>query len=225
MSWVQVVLSQLNEDVFDENVDEMDLLQKEWKNTMEKRIKEGYTDGAEAGKVIALQQGFNQGYKQGAEMMMPCGQLRGTLNALLSWCHFNEADSTVLSKINNLLDAVAKYEKHLHKQLNSLHQQPHLGDLLHSVEDMDISPALPTEEQFDESTIDKLCENDAGFNEKCCRNSSEVDSTKAEYCRRTKKQEDSEKPTLTLIKEHTVSLLEQLGLTLDMLQHIQELEG
>lgn len=42
-------------------------------------LQEGYTDGIEAGKQLALQEGFNQGYRQGAELMVTCGQFRGTL--------------------------------------------------------------------------------------------------------------------------------------------------
>uniref|UniRef100_A0A8V0Z3T5 YAE1 maturation factor of ABCE1 n=1 Tax=Gallus gallus TaxID=9031 RepID=A0A8V0Z3T5_CHICK len=79
MSWVQVVANRSNEDIFDEDADEMYPVQKEWNNTMRKRLKEGYRDGVEAGKELALQEGFNQGYRQGAELMVACGQFRGTL--------------------------------------------------------------------------------------------------------------------------------------------------
>ncbi|XP_074699468.1 protein YAE1 homolog isoform X5 [Strix aluco] len=97
MSWVQVAVSRSSEDIFDEDVDEMYLLQKEWNSTMKKRLKEGYRDGIEAGKELALQEGFNQGYRHGAELMVTCGQFRGTLNALLSWCHSNGRDSALNS--------------------------------------------------------------------------------------------------------------------------------
>ncbi|XP_032298438.1 protein YAE1 homolog isoform X2 [Coturnix japonica] len=80
MSWVQVVASRSNEDIFDEDADEMYPVQKEWNNTMKKRLKEGYRDGVEAGKELAIQEGFNQGYRQGAELMVTCGQFKGTLN-------------------------------------------------------------------------------------------------------------------------------------------------
>lgn len=39
MSWVQVVASRSNEDIFDEDADEMYPVQKEWNSTMEKRLK------------------------------------------------------------------------------------------------------------------------------------------------------------------------------------------
>lgn len=42
-------------------------------------FQEGYRDGLEAGKAVTLQQGFNQGYKESAEINMNYGKLRGTL--------------------------------------------------------------------------------------------------------------------------------------------------
>lgn len=42
-------------------------------------FQEGYRDGVDAGKAVTLQQGFNQGYKEGAEVIINYGLLRGTL--------------------------------------------------------------------------------------------------------------------------------------------------
>uniref|UniRef100_A0A8C3VPC6 Essential protein Yae1 N-terminal domain-containing protein n=1 Tax=Catagonus wagneri TaxID=51154 RepID=A0A8C3VPC6_9CETA len=67
-------------DVFDEEVDESLLVQREWRSHMQRRVKEGYRGGIEAGKAVTLQQGFNQGYKEGAEVIRNYGQLRGTLS-------------------------------------------------------------------------------------------------------------------------------------------------
>ncbi|XP_062971208.1 protein YAE1 homolog isoform X2 [Cynocephalus volans] len=83
MSWVRAAASVRgpgNEgDVFDEEADESLLVQREWRSQMQRRVKEGYRDGIDAGKAVALQQGFNQGYKEGAEVIINYGQLRGTL--------------------------------------------------------------------------------------------------------------------------------------------------
>ncbi|KAM7072480.1 protein YAE1 homolog isoform 2-T3 [Acridotheres tristis] len=168
MSWVQVAISQSNEDIFDEDADEMYLLQKEWNSTMKRRLKEGYRDGIEAGKELALQTGFNQGYKRGAEVMITCGQFKGTLNALLSWCHFNGHDSA-LSMINNLLDVIGKHEDDVLKYLNSTEeqQQPHLGHILDSVQDMDLNHTAGTE--YNEVTDGKH-EGCGSFSENICRN-------------------------------------------------------
>ncbi|NXX78089.1 YAED1 protein, partial [Urocolius indicus] len=219
MSWVKVAVNRSSEDVFDEDANEMYLLQKEWNITMKKRLKEGYMDGVEAGKELALQEGFNQGYRQGAELMVTCGQFRGTLNALLSWCHFNGHDSA-LSKINSLLDVVGKHEDDVLKYLNSIEQQPHLGHLLDSVEDMDLNHTDPAGTECSENEAGKHEDVDSS-GENFCRNNGEVGSllseSKAKLCT------GPERSTLAWVKEQTVWLVEQLGLSLDMLHHVKQL--
>lgn len=39
MSWVQIAVNQSIEDIFDEDADEMCVVQKEWNSTMKKRLK------------------------------------------------------------------------------------------------------------------------------------------------------------------------------------------
>ncbi|XP_062368260.1 protein YAE1 homolog isoform X2 [Cinclus cinclus] len=221
MSWVQVAVSQSSEDVFDEDADEMYLLQKEWNSAMKKRLKEGYRDGIEAGKELALQTGFNQGYRQGAELMITCGQFKGTLNALLSWCHFNGHDSA-LSMINNLLDVVGKHEDDVLKYLNSTEeqQQPHLGHILDSIQDMDLNHTAGTEYKEVEDGKHK----DSGSSSKnICRNNGEAGSWQSE-CSKANLCTDPEKSALAWVKKQTVWLVEQLGLSLDVLHHVQQLE-
>ncbi|NXJ55912.1 YAED1 protein, partial [Spizaetus tyrannus] len=219
MSWVQVAVSQSSEDIFDEDADEMYLLQKEWNSTMKKRLKEGYRDGIEAAKELALQEGFNQGYRHGAELMVTCGQFRGTLNALLSWCHFNGCDSA-LSKINNLLDVVGKHEEDVLKYLNSI-EQPHVGHILESVQDMDLNPTAPAGTEYNEVIAGKH-EDIGSFGENTCRNNDEVGSLQSE-CSKAKLCTDPERSTLAWVKEQTIWLVEQLGLSLDILHHVQQL--
>ncbi|KAF1414365.1 Yae1 domain-containing protein 1, partial [Spheniscus humboldti] len=220
MSWVQVAVSRSSEDIFDEDADEMYLLQKEWNSAMKKRLKEGYRDGIEAGKELALQEGFNQGYRHGAELMVTCGQFRGTLNALLSWCHFNGHDSA-LSEINNLLDVVGKHEEDVLKYLNSIEQQPHLGHILDSVQDMDLNHTAPAGTEYNEVKAGK--HKDVGSSgENICRNSGEVGSLQSE-CSKAKLCTDPERSTLAWVKKQTVWLVEQLGLSLDILHHVQQL--
>ncbi|NWR00427.1 YAED1 protein, partial [Paradoxornis webbianus] len=216
MSWVQVALSQSTEDIFDEDADEMYLLQKEWNSTMKKRLKEGYRDGIEAGKELALQTGFNQGYRHGAKLMITCGQLKGTLNALLSWCHSNGRDSA-LCTINNLLDVIEKHEDEVLKYLNSTEEQPHLGHILDSVQDMDLNHTAGTE--YKEV---KDGEDFGSSSENICRNNGEVGSFQSE-CSKADLCTDPEKSTLAWVKKQTVWLVEQLGLPLDVLHHVQQL--
>ncbi|KAJ6662065.1 hypothetical protein lerEdw1_012912 [Lerista edwardsae] len=219
MSWVRSALSQASEDVFDEDADEMDVAQKEWRSAMEKRVKEGYREGIEAGKELTLQQGFNQGYKEATKLMFSFGQLKGTVSALLSWCHHNGCDSTVLNKMTELLNEVRKYEEGVLNNLNYTHLQPHIGDLLDTIEDMDLGPALSPEQQRNGTTSRKICETDMEFNGQCCKNN-RTNSFQSECCRRTK-DTDSKRPTFNWLKEKTVSLVAQLGLSLDTVEHIQ----
>ncbi|NXJ65793.1 YAED1 protein, partial [Rostratula benghalensis] len=217
MSWARVAASQSGEDIFDEDADEMYLLQKEWNITMKKRLKEGYRDGIEAGRELALQEGFNQGYRCSAELMVTCGQFRGTLNALLCWCRLNGHDSA-LSKINNLLDVIGKHEEDVLKYLNSI-EQPHLGQILDSVQDMDLNHMSPGETEHDEVEAGKhkdVC----SFGENVCKNNGEVCSLQ---CSKTKLCTHPERPTLAWVKKQTIWLVEQLGLSLDILHHIQQL--
>ncbi|NXG20400.1 YAED1 protein, partial [Grallaria varia] len=214
MSWVQAAVSQANEDIFDEDADEMDLLQKEWNSTMGKRLKEGYRDGVEAGKEHALQKGFNQGYRHGAQLMITCGQFKGTLNALSSWCHFNGHDSA-LSKINNLLDVVGKHEEDVLKYLNSIEEQPHLGHILDSFQDMDLNHTASAGTESKEVKDGKE-EDCSSSSENICRNNSEAGSLQSECTA-------PERSTLAWVKKQTVCLVEQLGLSLDILHHVQQL--
>ncbi|NWV41027.1 YAED1 protein, partial [Grantiella picta] len=218
MSWVQVSVSQSNEDIFDEDADEMYLLQKEWNSTMKNRLKEGYRDGIEAGKELALQKGFNQGYRHGAKLMITCGHFKGTLNALLSWCHFNGRDSA-LSMINNLLDVVGRHEDDVLKYLNSAEEQPHLGHILDSVQDMDLSDTAGTEYK---EVKDGKYEDCGSCGENTCRTNGEVSSLQFE-CSKANLCTDPKKSTLAWVKKQTVWLVEQLGLSPDILHHVQQL--
>ncbi|NWQ70391.1 YAED1 protein, partial [Neopipo cinnamomea] len=220
MSWVQAAVSQSNEDIFDEDADEMYLLQKEWNSAMKKRLKEGYRDGVEAGKELALQKGFNQGYRHGAKLMITCGQFKGTLNALLSWCHFNGHESA-LSKISNLLDVVGKHEEDVLKYLNSTEEQPHLRHVLDSVEDMDLNHTASAGTDYKE-VIDGKPEDGGSSRENICRNNGDAGSLQSE-CSKANLCTDPERSTLAWVKKQTVWLVEQLGLPLDILHHVQQL--
>ncbi|XP_054846772.1 protein YAE1 homolog [Eublepharis macularius] len=212
MSWVQSAVNQMNDEVFDEDADEMGIAQKEWKSTMEKRVKEGYREGVEAGKQLTLQQGFNQGYGEAAKIMFSCGQLKGSLSALLSWCYNNQCDSSALNKVTDLLNKTEKYEEDTIKDLSGRHpQQPSFADLLDTVEDMELGHALSSEEQCN-GIREQVSENGAQFCGQSCTNSG-TNSFQSKCCRRPEEHKDSERPTLAGLKEQTVALMEQLGLS------------
>ncbi|XP_066128213.1 protein YAE1 homolog [Saccopteryx bilineata] len=226
MTWVQAAsLGPGGEeagDVFDEEADESLLVQREWRSHMQRRVKEGYRDGVEAGKADTLQQGFNQGYKEGAEVIINYGQLRGTLSALLSWCHLHDNSSSLISKINNLLDAVGQCEEYVLKHLKAITPQPHLVDLLDSIQDMELHHVVPAEKKTDEAEDKRLCENDAELNKNCAKSHSGVDCSSLECCG-TQGYAHSENPSITWILEQTASLVKQLGLSVDIFQHLKQL--
>ncbi|XP_005397788.1 PREDICTED: yae1 domain-containing protein 1 isoform X1 [Chinchilla lanigera] len=226
MSWFQAAQSVGKTgdqgDVFDEDADESLVVQREWRSHMQRRVKEGYRDGVDAGKAVALQQGFNQGYKEGAEVIMNYGQLRGTLSALLCWCHLRDNSSTLISKINNLLDAVGQCEEYVLTHLKSITSQPHVGDLLDSIEDMDLCHVVPAEKKIDEAKDERLYENNAEFNKNCGNSPGRASCSYLEGCR-TKEPAHSANPSLTWILEQTASLVTQLGVSVDVLQHLKQL--
>ncbi|XP_061443828.1 protein YAE1 homolog [Rhineura floridana] len=222
MSWVQSAISQQSEDVFDEDADDMDIAQKEWKSAMEKRVKEGYREGIEAGKLLTLQQGFTQGYKEAARRMNSCGQLKGTISALSSWCHHNGCSSVMLNEMTDLLNELRKYEEYMFRDLNSTHLQPQVEDLLDTIEGMDLDYALSPAKQYSGT---EFCENGTEFSEQYCRNDSGTDSFQDEHCRRRKEGTDYKGPTFTCLKEKIVNLVEQLGLSPDTIDHIQLLQS
>ncbi|XP_012509986.1 PREDICTED: yae1 domain-containing protein 1 [Propithecus coquereli] len=226
MSWVQAAASVQGPgdegDVFDQEADESLPVQREWQSHMQRRVKEGYREGIDAGKAVALQQGFNQGYKEGAEVIINYGQLRGTLSALLSWCHLHDNSSTSISKINNLLDAVGQCEEYMLKHLTSVTPQPQVVDLLDSIEDMDLCHVVPAQKKIVEAKDERLCENNAEFNKNCSKHPSGIDGSYLQCCR-TQEHAHSENPNLTWILEQTTSLVKQLGVSVDVLQHLKQL--
>ncbi|XP_055969499.1 protein YAE1 homolog [Sorex fumeus] len=223
MSWVQAVPAALGAgvdgDVFDEDADESLLVQREWQSHMQRRIKEGYRDGVDAGKALTLQQGFNQGYKEGAEAVLNYGQLRGTLSALLAWCHLHDSTAPLMGKIRDLLDAVGQCEECVLRRLDAITPQPCVVDLLDSIQDMDLCHGLSAKGDTDEAKERRLCESNVGFNKDCSKNA-ECSSL---GCFQTQEHILSEKTGLTWILEQTDSLVKQLGVPVDVLQHLKQL--
>lgn len=142
-------------------------------------------------------------------------------SALLSWCHLNGHDSA-LRKINNLLEVIGKHEEDLLKCLNSVQLQPNVGDILDSIQDMDLSHIAPAGVDCSEVKAEKYG-HVGSSDENCCRNNGEDVSLQFD-CNREKLFTDPDKSTLAWVKKQTVWLVEQLGLSLDILHHIQQLE-
>ncbi|KAG8139510.1 hypothetical protein E2320_002277, partial [Naja naja] len=185
--------------------DEMDIAQKEWKSAMEKRVKEGYREGVDAGKVVTLQQGFNQGYKEAVRVMFECSQLKGTISALLSWYHHNKHSPAMLNEMTDLLNQLRIYEGLMLKNLNCVNPQPSVGYLLHTLNDMDLDHEYCAVEQHS-ITCAELTKNS-------CRNNG-TDSFQNE-CGSTEDHKGSERASLSWLKGRTASIMEQFGLSSD----------
>lgn len=140
-------------------------------------------------------------------------------SALLSWCHFNGHDSA-LCTVHNLLDVIGKLEDEVLKYLNSTEEQPHLGHILDSVQDMDLNHTAGTEYKEVKNGKHEDC---GSSGENICRSNGEVGSFQSE-CSKASLCTDPEKSTLAWVKKQTVRLVEQLGLSLDILHHVQQLE-
>lgn len=115
---------------------------------------------------------------------------------------------------------VRKHEDDMLKYLNSTEEQPHLGHILASVQDMDLNHTAGTDYR---EVKDVKHEDYGSFGENICRNNGEVGSLQSE-CSKANLFTDPEKSTLAWVKKQTVWLVEQLGLSLDILHHVQQLE-
>ncbi|XP_030623393.1 OTU deubiquitinase with linear linkage specificity a [Chanos chanos] len=137
MSWVRAVASS-GEDVFDEDMDDIGLQNKEWKHNMEKRAKDGYRDGVDAGKEASLQIGFNMGYREGAVKMKSIGQLKGIVSALQCWYQSHDPGTPALSSIAELLRRVEEHEEAVIAAMRKAQERPppSVTDVTETMEDL-----------------------------------------------------------------------------------------
>ncbi|KAE8597308.1 hypothetical protein XENTR_v10016424 [Xenopus tropicalis] len=220
MAWVRTALEiqQLGgeAEVFDEDGDEMRLLQRDWQLSMEKRIKEGYVDGIEAGKENSLQTGFNFGYKVGVNLLKHYGELKGILSALLAWCQLHKTKDAASGKLHELLTSLDQCEEQIVKDLSSFYKGAQPSDLLHCVEDM----ALISHEHRCELNEPGSC---AGSRNCCTSQDSNGSSTFR--CMNTNYISDSTKEELCKIFKETLLVAEQLDISAELLYYIQTLNN
>ncbi|KAG8442768.1 hypothetical protein GDO86_011543 [Hymenochirus boettgeri] len=219
MAWVRSSAAEKQkareEDAFDEDGDEMGVLQREWRKSMKKRMKEGYLDGIDAGKENSLQTGFNTGYQIGVNLLMPCGKLRGTLSALLTWCQLHMQENTIMEKLGELLTAVCQCEGQIVKGLSSIYKVPHPSDLSDHVEDMD----LTKDESSCEQNESRLCRG----NRNCCKNQ-DCNSLLMSRCTTVYQLSDMVNQELTRILKETGLVASQLGISSELLSNLQTLK-
>ncbi|KAM4028228.1 protein YAE1 homolog isoform 1-T1 [Anomaloglossus baeobatrachus] len=214
MSWVRAAAElrpQGQDDVFDEEADEMKLLQNDWKKAMEKRMKEGYLDGVDAGKEHSRQTGFNVGYTQGASLLLPCGELRGSLSALITWCQVHDSHSSSCTQLTELLTSVAQCEDNVVKTLSSIHQVPHPSGISGALEDMDVT-------SFSQPSSEGSC--NAGQN--CCLNQ-ESRPTSFSSCRTIQQLRNAMKHELGQILQDTIAVVQENNLPADLFSYLQTL--
>ncbi|XP_030049750.1 protein YAE1 homolog isoform X2 [Microcaecilia unicolor] len=186
--------------------------------------KEGYRDGVDAGKEASLQEGFNQGYKQGAQLMVKSGQLRGTLSALLSWCRLQETGCALLARISSLLEAVGRYEEQVLRRLSSFNQQPQPAELLDAVQDMDLSNDTAQQEERTGSEDRVLNEQAPALAADSVKSSAEAALPNSESHKMTEECKGAEQNLNWLIQQ-TACLMEQLSISADVVQQVQQLEN
>ncbi|XP_012670562.2 OTU deubiquitinase with linear linkage specificity a [Clupea harengus] len=140
MSWVKLLASG-SEDVFDEDTDDLSLQNKEWNHNMEKRVKDGYRDGVDAGKEASLQVGFNEGYREGAIRMKAFGQLKGIVSALQCWCQRQALGSSASASISSLMQDVVQHEEAILEAMKRAQERPipSVGDVSEGVEDLEMA--------------------------------------------------------------------------------------
>ncbi|XP_067290411.1 OTU deubiquitinase with linear linkage specificity a [Pseudorasbora parva] len=204
MSWVKSVAS--SEDVFDEDVDDISLQNKEWKYNMEKRAKDGFRDGIDAGKEASLQAGFNMGYREGATKMTLIGQLKGIMSAVRCWCQVQLPGSPALASVTDLLQRLEAHEEDLVEAMRKAQQKP-IPSVTEMVDDME-DLIVEQRDQDEESRCSK--------NADCCGNAGSVS-------------EDSQRllshgslSTRQLLK-CCLDLVTELGLPEELKLHIQQL--
>ncbi|KAM9436513.1 OTU deubiquitinase with linear linkage specificity a [Clarias gariepinus] len=213
MSWVTALPR--NDDVFDDDVDELSLQNKEWRYNMEKRAKDGFRDGIDAGKEASLQQGFNLGYREGAGKMKAIGQCKGILSALRCWSQSQPSVSS--ESITQLLQRVEKYEEGLFEAMRKSQEQPppSVSELVGDMDDLGM-------DQSDHG----LCRNDK--DDECCRKG------QSDCCGLVKDINESSArihtETLFLNREslgqllhRCVELVTEMGLPEELRLHIQQL--
>ncbi|XP_023663179.1 OTU deubiquitinase with linear linkage specificity a [Paramormyrops kingsleyae] len=213
MSWVKSVPSS-GDDVFDEEEDDLSLQNKEWRTNMEKRAKEGYRDGADAGKEASLQHGFNAGYREGAAKMVAIGQLKGILSAMQCWCQQQHLNSPLLRQ---LLQDVVKHEeamvRNMEMEMAKLHPQANVRDVTDHMEDLAVWGADCASEEGDCAMKD--CSREEGAEEGIFSSLS--------VCRNPTCDTFSLEQRLGQLMKTCLELVAELGLPEELSHHIKQL--
>lgn len=214
MSWVKSLASG-SEDIFDEDVDDIALQSKEWKQNMEKRSKDGYRDGVDAGKEASLQLGFNDGYREGAIRMKAIGQLKGIASALQCWSEQQAVKSSAMASITSLMQDIMQHEEAVLEAMKRAQERPipSVGEVSDAVEDLEMAvDQEPTQSQSHPQAQAQGCGNGD-----CCKKEAHC-SQGLSACSST--------ATVSLeeLVERCVKLARELELSKEFVGHIQQLK-
>uniref|UniRef100_A0A8C1P0B6 Essential protein Yae1 N-terminal domain-containing protein n=1 Tax=Cyprinus carpio TaxID=7962 RepID=A0A8C1P0B6_CYPCA len=218
MSWVKSVAS--SENVFDEDVDDISLQNKEWKYNMEKRAKDGFRDGSDAGKEASLQAGFNMGYTEGATRMTIIGQLKGIMSAVRCWCQVQLPGSPALASVTNLLQRLETHEDELVEAMRKAQQRPppSVTEMVDDMENLNVENRNQGGESRCSDNGD-CCGRD-GANNDCCGNVRGVSEDSPRIlCQGSFCTAESLKQLLKCC----LDLITELGLPEELKLHIQQL--
>ncbi|KAF4095988.1 OTU deubiquitinase with linear linkage specificity a [Onychostoma macrolepis] len=218
MSWVKSVAS--SEDVFDEDVDDISLQNKEWKYNMEKRAKDGFRDGSDAGKEASLQVGFNMGYTEGAAKITVIGQLKGIMSAVRCWCRVQLPGSPALASVTDLLQRLETHEDGLVEDMRKAQQRPppSVTEMVDDMEDLNVEQRNQGGESRCSNNGD--CCGKGGTNNDCCGNVGGVsEDSPRTLCRHSFSTGESLKQLLKCC----LDLVTELGLPEELKLHIQQL--
>ncbi|KAM3593371.1 uncharacterized protein V6R79_011482 [Siganus canaliculatus] len=213
MSWVKAV-SRSEEDVFDENADELNLLTKEWTSNMKKRVRDGYVDGVDAGEEASLQAGFNQGYKEGAAKTVAVGRLKGIVSAIHCWYQIQNPESPIPASLTDLVQRVSQYEDTVVNGLKHAMENPppSVSSVSESMEDLEVNQA-----QSD-------CHGGGCTERSCCKGGEQMDLDNP--CEVQKACSGSPGYlSLSHLLQCCMDLVSELRLPQDLLSHIEELKS
>uniref|UniRef100_H2ZD72 Essential protein Yae1 N-terminal domain-containing protein n=1 Tax=Ciona savignyi TaxID=51511 RepID=H2ZD72_CIOSA len=82
----------MEEDIFDQDASEMEVISQEWNQVCQSRLKNGFVEGATVGQQHTIQNGFNTGFKQGLLSCFLLSKVKGILDGLMAYQDSYEGD-------------------------------------------------------------------------------------------------------------------------------------
>ncbi|XP_030253416.1 OTU deubiquitinase with linear linkage specificity a isoform X1 [Sparus aurata] len=218
MSWVKAA-SFSGDDVFDENADDINLLNREWASNMKRRIRDGFVDGADAGEEASLQAGFKMGFREGAAQTAAVGRLKGIASAILSWCQIEHPESPVIASVTDLLQRISQHEDRVINSIKDALENPppSVSSVSDGMEDLEVKPA------------DSGCCGGGCKETDCCRGAEKMDldapQQQQKPCPGSTDCSSSTSESLNDLLQRCKNVVTELGLPQELISHIEELRN